>query len=106
MKENYYSNELKQMNYFTDREENYNIFAGGVNEMNEAILKDFYKAIDWLLGRQYEEYTELDSNTINPAQQNAFMPLRTYRVKRNGHLKLVSIYHRFMGGCWITEENY
>lgn len=52
----------------------------------------------------FEEITEIISRTINPAQQNAFLPLREYRVKRNGHYKTIKIGTRFLGGWWITEE--
>jgi hypothetical protein len=103
---NYYNPELKTMNYFTEYEGNSDVFCSDVNKMNDAILNEFYKAVDWLKNKKYEEYTELISNTINPAQQNAFLPLREYRVKRNGHYKLVSIYHRFLGGCWIEERQF
>lgn len=103
MKKNYYDPETKTMNYFTESIANYS-FNMTTEEHNEAILKDFYHAVNWLLNRGYEECNELQSNTINPAQQNAFLPLREYRVKRNGHYKWVNIYHRFLGGCWIEER--
>jgi hypothetical protein len=96
---NYYDESTKTMNYFT--ESNYTL-----DKMNEDILKDFYNAVKWLFNKHYDEYRELESNTINPAQQNAFLPLRIYRVKRNGHYKLIRIYHRFWGSCLITEEDY
>ena len=100
---NHYNPDTKTMNYFTEHTGNTNIFSNDINKMNAAILEDFYKAVDWFLGRGYEEYVELISNTINPAQQHAFLPLREYRVKRNGHYKVARIYHRFFGGCWIEE---
>jgi len=100
--ENNYDKETKSMNYFTESVAHR--FTTNVDEMNEDILADFYNAVEWLLSRGYEEYYEIISRTINPAQQNAFFALREYRVKRNGHYKLVSIYHRFWGGCWIEER--
>ena len=103
-KANYYNPDTKTMNYFTEYEGNSDIFSNNVDKMNKAILNEFYKAVEWLLNKGYEEYTELISNTINPAQQHAFLPLREYRVKRNGHYKTVNIYHRFLGGCWIEEK--
>ena len=76
-------------------------------ELNEAILKDFYEAVNYILTKsEYDEIRELENNTINPAQQNIFIPLRTYRVLKNGHYKKISIHHRFLGGCTITEEKY
>ena len=100
--ENYYNKETKTMNYFTEKATDINILKSH-EKLNESILKDFYKAVDWLLSRGYEEYVELNSNTINPAKQNPFYPLREYRVKRNGHYKTVKIYYRFLGGCCIEE---
>ena len=104
MKTNYYDTKLKTMNYFTECKSNSDIFSSNINKMNNAILNDFYEAVKYLLNKGYEEYIELISNTINPAQQNAFLPLREYRVKRNGHFKTVSIYQRFGGGCCIEEK--
>ena len=106
MQENFYNPELKTMNYFTEYLGNNDIFNNDVNKMNEAILAEFYNAAEWLLNKRYEEYREINSNTINPAQQHAFLYLREYRVKRNGHYKTVKIYHRFFGGCWIEEGRF
>ena len=100
--ENNYDKETKSMNYFTESVAHR--FTTNVDEMNEDILADFYNAVEWLLNRGYKEYREINSNTINPAQQNAFLPLREYLVKRNGHYKTVNIYQRFWGGCWIEER--
>ena len=77
-------------------------FATG-EEGNELTLKDFYMAVEWLLSKGYDEYRELESNTINPGQQNAFIPLRVYRVLKNGHYKTFKIYERCFGGICITE---
>lgn len=74
-------------------------------ENNKAILTNFYAAVEWLLSRGYEEYHEEYSNTINPAQQNIFYPLRSYRVLRNGHYKSVKIFQKAFGGCVISECN-
>lgn len=73
-------------------------------EHNEFILKEFYKAIEWLLSKGYDEYIEMESNTINPCQQNAFIPLRVYRVFKNGHYRTFKIFARFFSGSLITEE--
>lgn len=70
---------------------------------NELILKQFYMAVDWLLSKGYDEYRELESNTLNPCQQNAFIPLRVYRVLKNGHYKIFKFYARYFGGICITE---
>ena len=90
-KNNYYDVGTKTMNYFTEHDLESNIFSSNIDKMNEAILNEFYKAVEWLKSKRYEEYQELASNTINPAQQHAFLPLREYRVKRNGHYKIFNI---------------
>lgn len=71
---------------------------------NSQILTDFYAAVEWLLSQGWEEYTELTSNTISPCTQNAFIPLREYRVKRNGHYRVVKIFARMLGGCYIEID--
>lgn len=55
------------------------------DEMNHQILTDFYGAVEWLLSQGWDEYHELCSNTINPAQQHAFLPLREFRTNNRRH---------------------
>jgi hypothetical protein len=96
-----YMPEVKWMLYYTQYLGDNNIWSSNREEMNRAVLREFYVAVEWLLSQGYDEYKELVSRTVNPAQQNAFLALREYRVRRNGHYKHVSIYHRFFGGCAI-----
>ena len=65
--ENYYDAETKTMNYFTEEPEKVNdLFSSDLDTMNAAILKDFYKAVDWVLSKSdYDDYREIQSNTIN-----------------------------------------
>lgn len=100
-----YDPKVKTMYYKTEPIEERNIFGLSTEELNKAILKDFYAAVEWLLKRGYDEYYEEYSNTINPAQQNIFYALRSYRITRNGHYKSVKIFQKFGGGCVITECN-
>lgn len=100
-----YKPEVKTMVYHIDSIADCKWFGASTEEMNEAILKDFRAAVEWLLGRGYDEYYEEYSNTINPAQQNVFMALRSYRVLKNGHYKSVKIHQKVLGGCTITECN-
>lgn len=82
-------------------------FRATTDELNKAILNDFYEVVKYILTKkEYDEIQELASNTINPAEQNIFIPLRTYKVFRNGHYKKISIFHRCFGGCIIKEQNY
>lgn len=98
-----YNKEVKETSYILD-------FGNCIKlnmtteEHNNMILDDFYKAVNWLLSKQYEEYKEIQSNTINPCQQNAFLPLREYIVLKNGHYKIFKIFSRVFGGICITEE--
>lgn len=100
-----YRPEVKTMFYHLDPVENHRTFGLTTEELNKEILEDFYSAVEWLLKRGYDEYFEEYSNTINPAQQNVFYALRSYRVKKNGHYKSVKIFHKVFGGCTITECN-
>ena len=94
---------VKTMYYYIEPIKKRNYFALSTEEMNKATLTDFYATIEWLLERGYDEYHEEYSNTINPVQQNLFVALRSYRVKRNGHYKSVKIFQQVFGGCIITE---
>lgn len=100
-----YEPEVKTMYYEIPPYEERNYFNITTEDLNSAILDDFHKAVSWLLRRGYEEYYEEYSNTINPAQQNAFIALRSYRIRKNGHYKSVKIFHLFLGGCVVTECN-
>lgn len=75
-------------------------------EANNRILNVFYKGVEWLLSKHYDEYKEIESNTLNPAQQNTFLPLRVYRIFKNGHYKQIEINVTFWGDCLITETNF
>ena len=99
-----YEPTVKQMTYICNESDADYKLNMTTEEHNKAILHDFYKAVDYVLKMNFEEITEIISRTINPAQQNAFLPLREYRVKRNGHYKTIKIGTRFLGGWWITEE--
>ena len=99
-----YYPEVKQMTYIcNDAKADYK-FEMTTEELNKRILKDFYEAVEWLLKQGYEEYKEIISRTINPAEQNVFLPLREYRILKNGRYKIFKIYSRFLGGWCITEE--
>lgn len=99
-----YNPEVKTMYYYIEPVTVHKLTAT-TEENNKATLKDFYTAVEWLLSRGYDEYHEEYSNTINPAQQNIFTALRSYRVIRNGHYKSVKIFQRAFGGCVISECN-
>lgn len=85
-----YNPEMKTMYYHIEPVAVHKLIT--TKEMNNAILSDFYAAVKWLLSRDYDEYYEEYSNTINPAQQNIFIPLRSYRVFKNGRYKSVKIF--------------
>ncbi len=70
-----------------------------------AAREDFYAAVDWLLAQGYDEYVELVSRTTC-FNDLGFKAAREYRVKRNGHYKLIDICVCFLGGCCITERNF
>lgn len=99
-----YNPEVKIMYYHIEPVAVHNLNMT-TEENNKSILTDFYAAVEWLLNRRYEEYHEEYSNTINPAQQNIFTALRSYRIFKNGHYKSVKIFQKAFGGCVISECN-
>lgn len=94
-----FNKEINEVNHILD----FGTVNFHIEEEHELTLKDFYKAVEWLLSKGYDEYRELESNTINPCQQNASIPLRVYRVLKNGHYKIFKIYARCFGSIYITE---
>ena len=99
-----YESALKTMTYTFKESNEKGWFSNNLNEINKAILNDFYKAVDYVLSKNFDDIREIESNTINPAQQNIFIPLRAYRVLRNGHYKTIKIFQRFWGGFYIEEN--
>lgn len=98
-----YNKEVGETNYQLDFNTNCNLFNMTTEDNNNIILDEFHKSVEWLLMRGFDEYREIESNTINPAQQNIFIPLRVYRVFKNGHYKTFKLFARGLGGILITE---
>ena len=96
-----YNKETKEAVYILEFEDP--AIGSTIEETNNLILSEFYEAVEWLWKKNYEEYREEESNTINPAQQNIFIPLRVYRVLKNGHYRTFKIFARCLGGICITE---
>lgn len=97
------NNILKETGYTLDFETKFDYFGVTTEEHNAIVLDEFYKAVEWLLSKGFDEYKELESNTINPVQQNIFIPLRVYRVLKNGHYRIFKIFQRALGGIYIAE---
>lgn len=97
---------LKETGYSLDFESELNYFGVTTEELNAKTLDEFYKAVEWLLSKGFDDYKELESNTINPVQQNIFIPLRVYRVFKNGHYRTFKIFQRALGGIYITEGKW
>lgn len=93
----------KETNYILDFGENFRLEMT-TTEYNEFVLDEFHKAVEWLLKKGFDEYIEIESNTINPVQQNIFIPLRVYRVLKNGHYRIFKIFARCFGGILVTER--
>ena len=98
-----YNKETKEAVYILEFE-NHAAIERTAEENNTLILSDFYEAVEWLLNKHYDEYREEESNTINPAQQNIFIPLRVYNVLKNGHYRTFKIFTRCLGGICVTES--
>jgi hypothetical protein len=70
-------------------------------EINEEIFESMYRvqdAVYRLFGQC--EMREIEANTINPAQQNLFMPLKQWIINLGGCFVKVSIYQRVWDGCF------
>lgn len=97
-----FDKETAETSYILDFEKCIHLEAT-TEEYNVFILEQFYKAVEWLLLKGFDEYIELECNTINVCHQNAFVPLRVYRVLKNGHYKIFKIHTRCFGGILIME---
>lgn len=98
-----YKQEIKEMTYILDFDSKQSL-GMTTDDMNKITLDEFYKAVDWLFSKGFDEYVELESNTINPVQQHIFTPLRVYKVLKNGHYKTFRLFTRAFGGICITES--
>lgn len=74
-------------------------------EMNEETLESMYKVQEQIYKLFSQcEMVELEANTINPVQQNIFIPLKSWRINLNGCYAIVKIQQRGLGGCIATIE--
>ena len=97
---NYFHKDLKEYCYFTSP-----AVVKSDTTFSESVINDFYVAVDFVLSYFSNcEIKEVASNTINSEKQNIFIPLREYRILKNGHYKTVKIFSRGFGGCYITES--
>lgn len=74
-------------------------------EMNRQTLNSMYRvqdAIYRLFGQC--DMRELEATTINPAQQNIFVPLKAWNINLNGCFAIVRIQQRGFGGCFANIE--
>jgi hypothetical protein len=76
-----------------------------VQEMNESTLNSMYRvqtAIYNLFANC--EIRETSANTINPAQQNIFIPLKTWIINLGGCFAEVKIQQRVLDGCFAEMQ--
>jgi hypothetical protein len=74
-------------------------------EINEEIFESMYRvqdAVYRLFGQC--EMREIEANTINPAQQNMFIPLKEWNVNLGGCFAEVRIMQRVLDGCFAEIE--
>jgi hypothetical protein len=69
--------------------------------LNKATLESMYRVQDAIY-RFFGlcEMREIEANTINPAQQNVFKPLKSWNVNLGGCFAVVSIMNRVFDGCF------
>jgi hypothetical protein len=71
------------------------------SKMNEQTLESMYRVQDSiynLFGKC--EMRETQANTINPAQQNIFIPLKTWIINLGGCFAEIRIQQRALDGCF------
>jgi hypothetical protein len=76
-----------------------------IEEMNEETLESMYRvqeAVYRLFGQC--DMREIEANTINPVQQNIFIPLKAWNINLNGCYAIVRIHQRGLGGCFANIE--
>lgn len=76
-----------------------------VQEMNETTLESMYRVQEQLyklFGKC--EMRETAANTINPAQQNVFIPLKTWNVNLGGCFAEIRIQQRVLDGCFAEMK--
>ncbi len=76
-----------------------------IAEMNRTTLDSMYRvqeSIYKLFGQC--DMQEIEANTINPAQQNIFISLKSWRINLNGCYAIVRIKQRAIEGCFAEIE--
>jgi hypothetical protein len=103
--------ELKLPQVIIEDTEKYdgNIFAfegqAMVDELNRITLESMYRvqtAVYNLFAKC--DIREIQANTINPAQQNVFIPLKQWNINLGGRFAIVSIHQCVLDGCFAEIE--
>jgi hypothetical protein len=80
-------------------------WASDVEGMNKETLDSMYRiqsAVYNLFANC--DMRELAANTISPAQQNIFIPLKTWIVNLGGCFAKISIHQRCFSGCYAEMK--
>lgn len=76
-----------------------------VQEMNHETLNSMYRVQDKLYSLFGKcEMRETSANTINPAQQNIFIPLKTWIINLGGCFAEIKIQQRALDGCFVEMQ--
>jgi hypothetical protein len=76
-----------------------------VDEMNKETLDSMYKVQSEIYNLfKFCELREVTANTINPAQQNVFMPLKVWNVNLGNCFAEISIHQRCLDGCFAEMK--
>jgi hypothetical protein len=97
--------ELKMPQHIIEDNECKCKLSATTEEMNEEILESMYRvqeAVYRLFGQC--DIREIEANTVNPAQQNIFVPLKSWNVNLVGCYVIVKIHQRGLGGCFANIE--
>ena len=93
--------ELKMPQVFIKDEIKLIGFGQTTEEMNKDTLESMYRVQDQiyrLFGQC--DMRETQANTINPVQQNIFLPLKQWIVNLGGCFAEISIHQRVLDGCF------
>lgn len=80
-------------------------WPSNTEEMNEITLNSMYRVQSAIYNLFANcEIRETAANTINPAQQNVFIPLKTWIINLGGCFAEVSIHQRVLDGCFAEMQ--
>lgn len=97
--------ELNMPQVIIEDMEHPNKWLNTTEEMNKQTLSSMYRVQEQLyklFGKC--EMKETQAHTINPAQQNIFIPLKTWIINLGGCFAEIRIQQRVLDGCFAEMQ--